>query len=141
MGCFPTGQSLPNAASHKMNLSSFHTLSQCHHTEGQVKKSTFYSFSESALPDKTRNSGLLCSHSKISARSDPEGTEVQRKLSFSLPTWKRSGILPVCPKAARNSWEGDERLELWGFLGNIFPAFGSGKCCRVLSLIQCPDLF
>lgn len=50
LGCFPAGQSLPNAASHKMNLSSFHMWCQCHHE--RVRKSLFYSFSESVIPDK-----------------------------------------------------------------------------------------
>lgn len=80
----------------------------------------------------TWNSGLLCSHSKISARSDPEGTEIQWQLSFSLPTWKTSESLSVCPKAARNSWEGDERLELWGFWGIFSQHLGVGcaaMCC------------
>lgn len=88
LGCFPAGQSPRCCLPLNKSLFLSHVVSVPPY-KGQVKKSTFYSFSESVIPDKTRNSGLLCSHYKISARSDPQGTEVKWKLYFSLPTWKK----------------------------------------------------
>lgn len=70
LGCFPAGQSLPNAASHKMNLSSFHTWCQCHHKRVRKRKAHFIpSQSLSFLTNKTSWIALLTLQNQCKVRS------------------------------------------------------------------------
>lgn len=108
--------------------------------KSQVKKITF--IPSQVLSFLTKQEILDCfAHTPESVLG-----QIQRELKISenfLSVYEPGKDQKVCQCSPKQPGIAGRETRGWscGVLGNIFPAFGSGRCCHVLSLIQCPDLF